>query len=89
MVRFKVQGADADGRQVLICYVSRFFEPAALSLQMGSVLKHVMTVMERIAPLRLAEKWDKVSQVSDPGRQELELKKAHHCRSGWASRGLA
>lgn len=51
---------------------------------MGSLLKHVMTVMERIAPLRLAEKWDKVSQ---PGRQELELKKAH--RSGWASRGLA
>ena len=30
---------------------------------MGSLVNHVMTVLERIAPLRLAEKWDKVSRA--------------------------
>jgi len=52
---------------------------------MGSLVKHVMTVMERIAPLRLAEKWDKVSQK--PFRSDLPELKAD--RSGRASRGLA
>ena len=41
---------------------------------MGSLVKHVMTVMERIAPLRLAEKWDKVSQMSSHQNANCELK---------------
>ena len=33
------------------------FDPAV----MASLIKHVCRAMERIAPLRLAEKWDNVS----------------------------
>ena len=48
---------------------------------MGSLIKHVMTVMERIAPLRLAEKWDKVGQNAQPPC-ELELKAHRSLRLG-------
>jgi hypothetical protein len=34
--------------------------PPAPLRQMVTLVKHVIAVMERIAPLRLAEKWDRV-----------------------------
>ena len=56
---------------------------------MGSLVKHVMTVMERIAPLRLAEKWDKVSRAQTCMSDRATVPELKGLSSGRASRGLA